>query len=258
METTQRPSGGGDGPAVGRQLAEGAVDLAYERMLVEMTGVVVDTPSMHDVLEELIAITQRSSPGLTAISVTAHEDGDYHTAATTSPDAQEVDQHEYVTEAGPCIDAIHTGELQVSDDVLDDDRWPTFTEAATERGFRSVAGVPLVAGGRNVGAINLYADARDGLREVLPLAERMAGPLATVVANALAMRRVTKLGQTLQSELAQLATVEQAIGILMAHRSWDARTAERALQRTAAATGRSIDDVALRIVDHARGSGRTN
>jgi GAF domain-containing protein len=257
METAEHRSDSG-GAIVEQQLADGAVDLAYERMLVEMTGVVVDTPSMHDVLEELIAITQRSSPGLTAISVTAHEDGEYLTAATTSAEAQEVDEHEYVTEAGPCVDAIHTGELQLSDDVLDDDRWPTFTEAAIDHGFRSVAGVPLVAGGRTVGAINLYAATAGGLREVLVLAERMAGPLATVVANALAMRRVTKLGEMLQGQLAQLATVEQAIGILMAHRSWDSRTAESALHRTAAATGRSIDEVALRIVAHARGPGRTS
>jgi transcriptional regulator with GAF, ATPase, and Fis domain len=256
METTQHPSGRDRGGTVGRQLAEGAVDLAYERMLVEMTGVVVDTPSMHDVLEQLIVIAQRSSPGVTAISVTAHEDGEYLTAATTSAAAQEVDEHEYVTEAGPCVDAIETGELQLSDDVLADDRWPTFSDAATARGFRSAAGVPLVAGGRIVGAINLYAAEPNGLREVLPLTERMAGPLATVVANALAMRRVTRLGDSLQGELAQLAAVEQAIGILMAHRSWDARTAERALERTAAATGRSMEDVALRIVAHARGPGR--
>jgi GAF domain-containing protein len=254
METTAQRSGGGG--TAGPELAAGAVDLAYERMLVEMTGVVVDTPSMHDVLEQLIAIAQRSSPGVTAISVTAREDGDYFTAATTSAEAQEVDEHEYVTDAGPCIDAIHTGELQLSDDVLDDDRWPTFTDAATQHGFRSVAGVPLAAAGRTVGAINLYAAEPAGLREVLPLAERMAGPLATVVANALAMRRVTKLGDMLQGELAQLAVVQQAIGILMAHRSWDASTAERALERTAATTGRSMDDVALRIVAHARGSGR--
>jgi GAF domain-containing protein len=243
--------------AIEAELAAGAVDLAYERMLVSLTGVVVDTPSTQDVLEQLIGIVHRSTPGVTAISVTAYEDGAYLTAATTSAAAQEVDEHEYVTEAGPCVDAIATGELQLSEDVLEDDRWPTFSEAASSRGFCSAAGVPLTTtAGRTVGAINLYAAEPHGLREVLPLAGRLAGPLATVVANALALRRVSRHGAALQHTLAQLATVEQAVGALMARRRWDVATAERALRRTAEATGRTIDDVAFRIVDHERAAGR--
>jgi GAF domain-containing protein len=140
--------------------------------------------------------------------------------------------------------------------VLDDDRWPTFSRVAAEAGFRSAAGVPLRAGDRTVGALNLYAAEPDGLREVLGLAERLAGPLATVVANALALRRMTRLGDHLQDELAQLATVEQAIGVLMARRAWDPATAQRALRETAEATGRSVDDVAAELVAHADPRGR--
>jgi GAF domain-containing protein len=252
-DATSRPA-----PPAGGSVLVDTVGDVYTRVLDELVSVVLDVPTMQEVLAQLIEITRRATDGTSAISVTAHEDGSYHTAASTGPDARHVDEYEYAEGAGPCIDAIESGERQLSPDVLADERWPTFSAVAVDAGFRSVAGVPLVAGDRTVGALNLYATEPDGLREVLALAERMTGPLATVVANALAMRRVTKLGETLQTELAQLATVEQAIGILMAHRSWDGQTAERALQRTAAATGRSIDDVALRIVDHARGSGRTS
>jgi transcriptional regulator with GAF, ATPase, and Fis domain len=250
MSTTRRPD---PGVSSGERADDGAVDLAYERVLVELTGIVVDTPSTGEVLEQLIEIARRSTTASTAISVTAHDDGEYHTAATTSSEAQEVDEHEYVTETGPCVDAIETGRLQVSDDVLEDDRWPSFSAVAADKGYRSVAGIPLVAAGRTVGALDLYAAEPGDVRELLPLAERLAAPIATVVANALALRRMSRLGEHLQHELDQLATVEQAIGVLMAQRSWDGATAERALERTAEATGRPIDDVALRIVRHARG-----
>jgi GAF domain-containing protein len=232
-------------------VAEGAVTRTYGEVLDELAGVVLDTPTMQGVLEQLIEIARHAAPGTTAISVTSFEHGEYVTAATTDPAAERVDQYEYATEAGPCVDAIETGERQLSVDVLDDDRWPTFSRVAAEAGFRSVAGVPLRAGERTVGAINLYAAEPDGLREVLGLAERLAGPLATVVANALALRRMTRLGDHLQDELAQLATVEQAIGVLMAHRAWDPTTAQRVLRETAEATGRSVDDVAAELVAHA-------
>jgi GAF domain-containing protein len=247
--TTRRPE---RGAAVDGRAEDGVVDLFYERMLGELTGIVVDTPSTQDVLVQLIDVARRSTSATAAISVTAHADGEYHTAATTSGEAQEVDEHEYVTDSGPCVDAIATGELQVSDDVLEDDRWPSFSRVAAEKGYRSVAGVPLVAAGRTVGALNLYAAAPVDVRELLPLGERLAGPIATVVANALALRRLSRLGEHLQQELDQLAVVEQAIGVLMAQRAWDGAIAERALERAAEATGRTIDDVAIRIVRHAR------
>jgi GAF domain-containing protein len=232
-------------------VADEGVSRTYGEALDELAGVVLDTPTMLGVLEQLIDIASHAAAGTTAISVTSFDDGEYVTAATTDPAARHVDEYEYATEAGPCVDAIETGELQLSVDVLDDDRWPTFSRVAADAGFRSVAGVPLRAGERTVGALNLYAAEPDGLRDVLALAERLAGPLATVVANALALRRMTQLGDHLQHELAQLATVEQAIGVLMADRACDPPTAQRLLRATAEATDRSVDEVAVELVAHA-------
>jgi GAF domain-containing protein len=238
-------------PVPGDPVPGDPVGDAYARVLDELVSVVVDVPTMQEVLAQLIEITRRATEGTSAISVTAYEDGRYQTAASTGPDARHVDEHEYGAGAGPCIDAIESGERQVSPDVLADERWPTFSAVAADAGFRSAAGVPLVAGDRTVGALNLYAAEPDGLRDVLVLAERLASPLATVVANSLALQRMTRVGDRLQDELAQLATVEQAVGVLMAQRGWDVRTAQQALQRTAEATNRTVDDVAAALVDHA-------
>jgi GAF domain-containing protein len=236
-----------------------AVDEAYARVLGELTEVVVDTPTMQDVLDQLIDVMQGATAGLTAISVTAHDaDGGYRTAATTSPAAQAVDEHEYAEDEGPCIDAIRTGRQQVSEDVLADDRWPRFSQAAADHGFRSVAGVPLHAGDRTVGALNLFAAEPGDLRDALVLAERLARPLGTILANALAFDRTRRVGDELQAELAQLATVEQAVGVLMAGRRCDADTALRVLERTAEATGRSLDEVAHAIVADAGGVVRSD
>jgi transcriptional regulator with GAF, ATPase, and Fis domain len=234
-----------------------AVTPVYAQVVDELVGVVVDVPTMQDLLGQLIDITQRATDGTTAISVTSFEDGAYDTAASTGPAARHVDEHEYGAGAGPCIDAIESGTRQITTDVLAEARWPGFSEVAADNGFRSVAGVPLIAGRRTVGAINLYAAEPDGLGDVLSLAERLASPLATVVANGLALQRMSRLGDHLQDELDRLATVEQAVGVLMAQRTCDGATAQETLRRTARATGRTVDDVAAQLVEHTRAAPRS-
>jgi GAF domain-containing protein len=240
------PPSGTDGAADGR------VDGTYAQVLDELTRVVVDTPATQDVLDQLIGLLHDAIPDLTAVSVTVVEDGAFRTAASTGPKARQVDEHEYHTEQGPCIDALRTGRVQIAEDVLADDRWPGFSEAAARVGFRSVAGLPLPADDRTVGALNLYAAEPGRLHDALPLADRLTGPLGTIVANAIAYASARRLGDDLQRELADLASIEQAVGVLMATRRCDADTAASLLRQAAEATGRSVDEVAEAIVADAR------
>ena len=39
-------------------------------------------------------------------------------------------------------------------------RWPAFTPEALEQGCRAVAGIPMLASGQRVGALNFYAGHR--------------------------------------------------------------------------------------------------
>lgn len=53
--------------------------------------------------------------------------------------------------------ALSTGEVSVCNDVASDPRAAHWREAALERGYRSMASVPVCRGGRVVGIFNLYA-----------------------------------------------------------------------------------------------------
>ena len=222
---------------------------AYADALVRLASVRIDQPVIEQVLEELLSVTQQAMMRSVAISVTAiQEDGSYATAASTSRAAREVDAFEYDLDEGPCIDALKTGEEQLLDDVATDRRWPRFSERAAQAGFATVAGIPLRIGDRTIGALNLYALEPSGLEEDLDAARRLAQPAAIVVANGSAYRRTHLITSELEEKLEDLAVVNQAVGILMARKRCDTRTAKGMLLATAEATRRELEDVAAAIV----------
>ena len=64
-------------------------------------------------------------------------------------------------EAGPGPKAIETGELQVTQNVHDDRAFDEYRDVVDDRGFRSVATVPLVHDDRIYGLLAVYADRVD-------------------------------------------------------------------------------------------------
>ncbi|WP_336336058.1 PAS domain S-box protein [Haloarcula brevis] len=62
---------------------------------------------------------------------------------------------------GPAGRAIRNGEIQVCQDIERDSSFEPWREAALERGFRSVAAVPLTYDGVSYGALFVYADRTD-------------------------------------------------------------------------------------------------
>lgn len=62
---------------------------------------------------------------------------------------------------GPAGRAIRTGEIQICQDIEHAPSFEPWREAALERGFRSVAAVPLTYDGTSYGALFIYADRTD-------------------------------------------------------------------------------------------------
>jgi GAF domain-containing protein len=224
----------------------------YAASLAELASVRVDQPTLEHVLEELLMVTQRAMVASIAISVTAIQpDGSLTTAAATGAQARAVDAFEYGIDEGPCLAALATGVEQLLDDVATDPRWPRFGERAARAGFASVAGVPLRVGQDTIGALNLYANAPGGLGSDLEAARALAKPASIVLANGSAYRRNHVITAELEDKLDELAIINQAVGVLMARRRCDSRTAQALLLATVEATGRTLEDVAAKLLNTA-------
>lgn len=86
-------------------------------------------------------------------------------AATSGPVARAHDLQVELDE-GPCLDALEdkTVVYTISDAALDE-RWPRWSAAVVELGYRSVVSVPLATTARRYGSLNIYAARPDAFDE---------------------------------------------------------------------------------------------
>jgi GAF domain-containing protein len=229
----------------------GPTDAMYGDALRALAGVLIDHPALEGTLEQLLAVAAMAVPEVTSMTVTAVAiDGSYASAASTDATARAVDEREYLLDEGPCIDALEHGTEQLIRDTHSDDRWPSFCEVAAAAGYRTVAGLPLVApDGQVLGALDVFTEAPDGLDEdVLALLRRVTVPAGAVLANARAYQRTAGLGEQLRENLEAEGLRHRAVGVLLAQLAGDTARAVDVLLATADAHQLSVDEVAARLV----------
>lgn len=119
------------------------------------------------------------------VVVTLRPDGRAKPAAWTSASAHEVDAAQYRPGRGPCFDAMDQLQVFAVGYLPDATSWPELRQAAEVHGITSCLSVPLVARGRTLGALNLYAHCRDAFagehQAALTYAAVAASALAGVV-----------------------------------------------------------------------------
>lgn len=85
------------------------------------------------------------------------------TLVATDFRVRSIDLAQYDAGDGPCVSAIHQGQVVVVEDYRDDLRWPVVAAAALAEGTRSSLSVPLLDDDRKVlGGLNMYGDAIAG------------------------------------------------------------------------------------------------
>jgi len=79
------------------------------------------------------------------------------TLASTGDVADQVDQAQYETGQGPCLDSLdHQCTVRLSD-LIEEERWPAFTERANVLGVGSMLAVQLYVEEDDLGALNLLS-----------------------------------------------------------------------------------------------------
>ena len=116
--------------------------------------------------------------------VTLRSDGLPAPAAGASQTAHDLDTAQYRAGRGPCLEAM--GQLQVFavGYLPDASYWPELRQAAEDRKVTSCLSVPLVAGGRTLGALTLYSHRRDAFVENDQTALSFAAAAAAALAGA--------------------------------------------------------------------------
>ena len=209
----------------------------------------VDDGTLGDTLRRLVAIATRAA-GADMAGITVLTEGKPRTTAFTDPAAPEIDEAQYSTGEGPCLDAFRQDRSFWIDSTLEDDRWPAFCRSAADHGVLSSLSVPIDARGTSLGALNLYSYERSAFDEgsVGPM-ETFARHAAVVLVNTLVYWDARHLNENLNQAMRSRSTIDYATGILMANGGRSAEDAFRVLVRASQRENRKLRDIAAEIVE---------
>ena len=155
------------------------------------------------------------------------------TVVATSGDAAVLDAVQYLDD-GPCLEAGRDDRVVSLEDVLDEDRWQQFAQAAAARGVRSSLSLPVLEDGAVVGTVNFYAALPGAfVGHEARLAAIVGASAGVAIMNADLAFGSRDDAVATPARLDDLAVVDQATGVL-AHSQRLGIAAARALLHDAA------------------------
>jgi hypothetical protein len=197
--------------------------------------------------------------GFDAATVSARHNGNYATVVATDQRFIALDDAQYATGQGPCLEALDGVKSVAVADASADDRWPHFSNTAAHLGIHSTLSIHLPVDAADVaGSLNLYSRRRMELgdaqvRTALPYAEQLAAAILSVDAY----RSAARLARDMVEAMRSRAVIEQAKGILMADQQITADEAFQQLTKLSQRTNTKLRDVALRLVTERSEGGRS-
>jgi GAF domain-containing protein len=181
----------------------------------------------------------------------ASPEGSLGLVASSSEAMRLLELFELQAEEGPCLDAFRTGE-PVGHESLDAvaGRWPSFSAAALQAGFRSALALPLRLREATLGALNLLGVTRIPMVEADIIVARAFADLATLsIVQYRAATEAQRLNEQLSVALASRIVIEQAKGVISERAGIDLADAFSRLRRHARNHNLRLTDVAQAAID---------
>lgn len=202
----------------------GASEGDVRRRLDDVTEALQALFEVLDQEEDLSAILDRvceqavrAVPGADLASISLLREGVPETAALTDEHALAVDEAQYRSGEGPCLEAARTRRCQRVSVPEVSRRWPVFARSATALGVASYLSAPLVIDTEYQGSLNLYSRQPHGFRELdAALLELYSTAAEAALRNARRYRQARAQAVHLRTALASRAVIDQAKGVLMA------------------------------------------
>ena len=220
----------------------------------QLLGLLVEAPEIDAVLDKMVRLATDVVPAAAACGVTVRRDGQPFTAASTGELAATVDEIQYGTDEGPCLDALRGGVVVHVDDLAVDDRWDNYRPPAVAHGVTSSLSLPLTVEGEILGALNFYAVAAGTFTEPhREHAEAFAARSAAALTVSLRQVRQAQIQHQMAEAMVSSSLIDQAIGILMAQQRCGAGAAFDLLRQASQHRNRKLRDVAADIITKVSG-----
>jgi len=235
--------------AIGACLAAASEDAGLIAQLRRATAIPADRDVVDGVLGLVVALARAIVSGADGVSVSLLRHGRLATVAASDQTVTDMDNHQYATGEGPCVDASIEGRWFHAESLDTESRWPAFIPKAAELGINAILSTPLMGTEAPVGALNIYS------RTTAPFAAAEQELAAIFAAEASVILRDAGVDMTeeavvgrLDEALATRKVISQAQGIVMARRTLSADDAFDVLRRRSQTTERPLRDVAAEVV----------
>jgi hypothetical protein len=215
----------------------------------ELSRELATQPSLAATLQAIVEHAAAAIPGAEDAAITIKRGTQrYQTIASTGPLPLQVDEIQYRTLEGPCLQALEDHHVLRSDDLGTDARWPTFgPEAAAGTEVVSMMSHRLfLENSDTIGALNLYSRKPAAFAQLELTA---LDDLATHCAIALTTVAEREENQHLRAALETNRDIGVAIGILMATKLVTKQQAFDALRITSQHTHRKLHLIALDVIE---------
>lgn len=189
--------------------------------LAELSQVLLDDTTIGGAMNSIaeLAAEHVSAEGRVLCGVVVQRERKNTVIASSSTEAQEMDEVQAGYDEGPCLDAQHTNTTIRVPDVKYEIRWPQYMDEVRHHNLRSMMAVPLVPDQEStaIAAMNFYttepgAFAGDEATEV----KRYADLASTVVAIALRIAAYAEDVHDRQRAMESRTTIDIAVGVIMA------------------------------------------
>jgi GAF domain-containing protein len=224
--------------------------------VAELSRIKLSELDLNQVLTRVAELARRAIPGAAEVSVTLVRGGVAETAAYTGEVALALDEKQYDTGYGPCLDAARDKTVHLIHDMAAEKRWPRWTVNAVTQGVTGSLSVGMPVEDAVSGALNIYAVEPGALDEDdIALARTFAGYAAVALANANLYTTTAKLASQMAEAMESRAVIEQAKGILIAQQRVTADEAFDILIRASQSSNRKVREIAEALVNKAQSGG---
>lgn len=229
--------------------------------LTNLQDAVTGEESLDDALQRVADTATRAVADADALTVTVLTSEQWRTAAATDQRLVELDERQYESGRGPCLEAART--LTPVRAVIGEhgDLWPEFEDAARAAGVRAYLSVPVVLPGtdddeaRHIGSLNIYsytAAAFDPFDE--GLMRLFTAAACATITNAQRWQHSRGQVKQLERALESRGVIDQAKGVLMAVHACDADEAFKMLVDQSQRANTKLRDVAANLLESVRSS----
>ena len=240
MDSDPSTKPGGDDTRVSGSGIEGLSSIVSGRDTIESTLVSVADMALR-------AVTAADGAGVTML-----EAGVPDTIVASEDFVRDVDEIQYRLGEGPCISAADSGSTTGSGNLAGEDAWPRFGPLAADLGVHSALSLPMLLDGEVIGALNMYARSHDAFSpHSRRLGELFASSAAVVIHNARLLDQLQRENERMQRALSTRATIDQALGMIMARSGISADDAFVRLRILSQRDGTKLHLIAESIVNEA-------